>query len=67
VTGAASALLLVHLLAGTVDVGSPQRLMRAALALGELPAHHAGDQIGARLESEHGVAQFERAGGGAVD
>src|SRR5271154_4790779 len=37
VTGAAGALLLVHLLAGAVDVRAPQRLMRAALAPGALP------------------------------
>ena len=55
VTGAAGALLLVHLLAGAVDVRAAERLVVAGLALGELPAHHARDQVRAGLEAEHRV------------
>src|ERR1700754_2635418 len=62
VTGAAGALLLVHLLAGAPDVGAPLRLVRAGLALVELPLHAARDDVGARLEAEDGVGQLHRAG-----
>src|ERR1700722_5541281 len=66
-TGAAGALLLVHLLAGAVDVGAPQRLVRPGLALGELPAHHARNQVRAGLKPKYSVAELQRAGGRAVD
>ncbi len=62
VTGAAGALLLVHLLAGAGDVGAAERLGRTGATLGELILHHARDQIGARLEAEHVVRQFDLAG-----
>ena len=44
-----------------------ERLVRAGPALGELPAHHAGDDVGARLEAENRVVELDRAGGGAVE
>src|SRR5271165_5977578 len=66
VTGAAGALLLVHLLAGAMDLAAAERLVIAGPALGELPAHHARDQIGARLETEDRVAELERARGRPV-
>src|ERR1700735_2552680 len=46
--GAAGALLLVHLLAGTPDLGAPLHLMSAGAALGELPHDAALDEILAR-------------------
>src|SRR5690242_20411753 len=62
VTGAAGALLLVHLLAGAPDVGAALRLVRAGLALVELPLHAALNDVGARLETEDGVGQLHGAG-----
>src|SRR5882724_2742673 len=52
VTGAAGALLLVHLLAGTPDIGAALRLVRSGLALVELPLHAALDDILPRLKTE---------------
>ena len=52
VTGAAGALLLVHLLAGAPDLGAVLDLVRAGAALGELPDDAALDEVGARLEAE---------------
>src|SRR6185503_10329354 len=62
VTGAAGALLRVHLLAGPHDVVAVLGLVRAGLALGELPIDAALDQVGARLEPEDVLRQAERAG-----
>ena len=45
----------------------PLRLVRAGLALGELPAHHALDQVLARLETEDLVGELDRAGRVAVE
>ena len=61
VTGAAGALLLVHLLAGAIDLAASECLVVSGLALGQLPAHHARDDVGARLEAEDRVVEFERA------
>src|SRR5437763_17159280 len=62
VTRTAGALLLVHLLAGTPDIGAALRLVGAGLTLGELPIDAALDQILARLQTENGVRQLDRAG-----
>ena len=59
VTGAAGALLLVHLLAGAGDLGAASASVGAGVALGELPADHARDQVGARLEAEDLVGEFD--------
>src|SRR4029450_175583 len=53
VTGAAGALLLVHLLAGAPDIGAALRLVRSGLALVELPLHATLDDVGARLQDEN--------------
>src|ERR1700730_16742039 len=66
-TRPACSLLLVHLLPGAMDVRAAERLVIARLTLGELPAHHARDQIAARLQAENGFVQLERACGGPVD
>ncbi len=41
-----------------MDVRATKRLVVAGLALGELPAHHARDEIGARLKTEDRVVEF---------
>ena len=60
VARAAGALLAVHLLRRRLDLAARLRLVRARLALGELPAHHAVQDVGARLEAEDGVGQRHR-------
>src|SRR6201987_5887441 len=67
VTGTAGALLLVHLLAGAPDLGAALGLVSAGLALVELPLHAAGDDVGARLETEDLVRQLNRACGLAFE
>src|ERR1019366_1401903 len=57
--GLAGALLLVHLLLGAIDFGARQNLVLTRTALGQLPHHHALDQIRARLQAEDGIGQFE--------
>ena len=66
-TGAAGALLRVHLLAGAPDLGAVLGLVGAALALGELPVDAALDDVGARLEAEDRIRQRDRAGFLAVE
>src|SRR6267154_3387142 len=60
VTGTAGALLLVHLLAGTPDIGAALRLVRSGLALVELPLHATLENVLARLESEDRVRELDR-------
>src|SRR5690349_1861025 len=67
VTGTAGALLLVHLLAGAPDIGAALRLLRAGLALVELPLHAARDDVGARLQTKDGVRQLHGASGLALE
>ena len=67
VTRRAGALLPVHLLAGAVDVGAVLHLVRAGLALGQLPHHAAMNEVGARLEPEDGVGHRDRTGFLAVE
>src|SRR6185312_13201499 len=62
VTGAARALLPVHLLAGAPNLGAALGLVRAGLALRQLPVDAALDDVGARLETEDLVRQAHRAG-----
>ena len=62
VTGAAGALLRIHLLAGAPDFGAVLGLVGAALALGELPVDAALQDVGARLEAENRIRQIDRAG-----
>src|SRR5664280_3348622 len=61
-TGAAGALLRIHLLAGAPDFRAVLGLMRAALALGELPVDAALQDVAARLEAEDRVRQIDRTG-----
>src|SRR5262249_14115473 len=56
-------LLLVHLLAGAPDLGAALGLVRAGLALVELPLHAARDDVLARLETEDLVGQIDASGG----
>src|SRR5436305_5610400 len=67
VTGAAGALLRVHLLAGAPDVRAVLDRMRAGAALGQLPYDAALDEIGARLEPKDIVVERDRAGFLAVE
>src|SRR6185437_4677428 len=60
-------LLLVHLLAGAPDLGATLGLVRAGLALVELPLHAAGNDVLARLETEDLVRQVDRARGLALE
>src|SRR5262249_30926739 len=60
VTRRAGALLPVHLLAGAVDFGAVLDVVRAALALGELPAHAAMQNVRSRLEAEDRIRQIDR-------
>src|SRR5262249_5067268 len=57
VTGAASALLRIHLLTGPPDFGAALRLVCPALALRELPVDATLDEVGARLQSEDRIGQ----------
>ena len=62
VTGAARALLLVHLLRGAGDLVAHLDLVRAGAALGQLPGHHALQDVGADLfDAEDLVGQLDRA------
>src|SRR6185312_15162008 len=54
-------LLLVHLLAGAPDLGAALGLVRAGLALVELPLDAAGNDVLARLETKDLVRQLNRA------
>ena len=62
VTGATGALLLVHLLAGAPDLGAALRLVRAGLALVELPLHATGDDVRAGIETEDRIRELDRTG-----
>src|SRR5437764_11818597 len=59
VTSTAGALLLVHLLAGTPDIGAALRLVRSGLALVELPLHATLENVLARLETEDRVRELD--------
>src|SRR6185312_12893793 len=66
VTGAARALLLVHLLAGARVLVARLHLVGAGPALGELPVDAAREDIAADLgDAEDRVRQFDLAGLGA--
>src|SRR5262249_43063996 len=60
VARAARALLFVHLLAGSPDLGAPLHLVGAGAALGELPDDAALDEILARLQPEDRIRQIDR-------
>ncbi|CAK7255883.1 protein of unknown function [Shinella sp. WSC3-e] len=62
VTSAARTLLLVHFGAGAGNFTAGQRLVRALLLLGELPADDAGDDVFARLQAEDRVGEGDLAG-----
>src|SRR5690606_18784816 len=62
VTGAARTLLLVHLRTGAGHFGAGLRLVGALLALRQLPAHDALQDIFARLEAEDLFREFHLAG-----
>src|SRR5262249_61989443 len=61
VAGAAGALLLVHFLAGSPDLGTPLDLVGAGTAFGKLPDDAALNEILARLQPEDRVGQVDRA------
>src|ERR1700735_1890619 len=61
------ALLLINFLLGAIDLGAGEHLVLARTALGQLPHHHALDQVGAGLKSEDGVVEFDVAGGLVVE
>src|SRR5690606_22669844 len=68
VTGAAGALLLVHLLARTRDLVADLDLVRAGAALCELPGDHALQDVAADLfDAEDVVREVDRAALGAVE
>src|SRR5262249_27998243 len=67
VAGRTGALLPVHLLAGTVDLGAVPAVMGTALALGELPVDATVQDVRARLETENRIRQLDRAGRLAVE
>src|ERR1700679_193814 len=67
VTRGAGTLLAVHFLAGAVDVGPVLYFMGPAAALRQLPHHTAVDEVGARLRTENGMGQGDRAGLLAVE
>ena len=58
-TGAAGALLPVHLRRCRGDLGTILVASRAGAALGQLVAHHALQDVGARLEPENIVRQID--------
>src|SRR5580700_12099950 len=63
VTGAAGALLLVHLLAGARVLVARLHLVGAGAALGELPVHAARQDVAADLvDPEDGVGELDLAG-----
>src|ERR1039457_7385080 len=62
VTSAAGAFLRIHLLAGAPDFRAVLGLVRAALALGELPVDAALQDIAARLEAKDLIRQIDGAG-----
>ena len=67
VTGAAGALLLVHLLAGARDVRAVLHRVRASATLGKLIADHARNEILARLKAEDVVLELDRTGRRSVE
>src|ERR1019366_6682491 len=62
VTGAAGALLRIHLLAGAPDFRAVLGLMRAALALGELPVDATLQDVAARLKAKDRIRQIDGSG-----
>src|SRR5581483_3154532 len=52
----------VHLLCRAGDFATHLGLVRAGLALGELPVNATLDEVGARLEPENGVRQIDGSG-----
>src|SRR5262245_7779362 len=60
--GGTGALLPIHLLAGAVDLGAVLDVVRAGLALGQLPHHAALQDVGTRLETEDVVGHRDVAG-----
>src|SRR3954462_723704 len=63
VTGGAAALLPAELLAGAGDVGALAGAAGGAAALLELPRDDAVQNVGARLDAEHGVIELDVAAG----
>jgi hypothetical protein len=66
VAGAAGALLLVHLLAGDRNFRAVLGMMRTGHALQHLIAHHAMDQVGARLQAKDRIVEIDLARAGRV-
>src|SRR3954471_21285704 len=63
VAGGAAALLAAELLAGAGDVGALARGAGGAAALLELPGDDAVQDVGARLDAEHGIVELDIAAG----
>ena len=59
VTGGTAALLLAELLAGAVDFAALAGGTRRAAAVDELPGDDAVEDVGARLDAEHGVVELD--------
>src|SRR5262249_6098944 len=62
VAGATGAFLRIHFLAGSPDFRAALGLVRAALALGELPVDAALDDVGPRLKAEDRIRQLDGSG-----
>ena len=58
----AGALLAIHFFAGTLDFAPILNIMRATLALGELPSDAAMQDIRAGFETKDRIRQFNGAG-----
>src|SRR5690606_4830480 len=67
VTGAARTLLTHELLARHGDIGAVLDRVGAGHALEQLVAHHALQDVGARLKTEHGLIERDLAGLLAVE
>src|SRR5687767_2649284 len=59
VTSGTAALLLAELLAGAGNVRALTRAAGEPTTVGELPRHHAMEDVGARLDTEHGVVELD--------
>ena len=59
VTSRTAALLAAELLAGAGDVRALTSRARRGAAVDELPRHHAVQDVGARLDAEHGIVELD--------
>src|SRR6478735_6353929 len=59
VTGGTATLLAAELLAGAGDIRPVTGRTRRGATVDELPRHHTGQDVGARLDTEHGVVELD--------